>query len=131
MGTSHCRRNPLAGASDRISPDGFRLLTNPQKKKREEKIKRKGIRTLQQIKTKLRLYPSPSKGLKVTNKSWTNGETTAKEFMLSIRYGRTQNITGMLVTNKSIVIQTQRCKIIKPIKAQKQRAIILVLPKDP
>ena len=86
---------------------------------------------MQQIKTKLRLYPSPSKGSRVTNKSWTNGEIIAKKFMLSTRYRQTQNITSMLVTNKSIVIQIGKCKIIKPIKAQKQRAIILVLPKDP
>ena len=42
MVLGHRRHNPLAGASDKISPDGFRLLTNPhthtkKKKKEEEK----------------------------------------------------------------------------------------------
>ena len=35
MVTGHHRHNPLAGASDKISPDGFRLLTNPPKKKKK------------------------------------------------------------------------------------------------
>ena len=45
MVTGHRRHNPLAGTSDKISPDGFRLLTNlhkkkKRKKKRKEKKKR-------------------------------------------------------------------------------------------
>ena len=68
MVTGHCRHNPLAGASNKISPDGFRQLTNPHKKKKKKKKKRKkkkrrrkGTRTLQQIKKMLRLHPSLSK----------------------------------------------------------------------
>ena len=62
MVTGHCRHNPLAGASNKISPDGFRQLTNPKKKKKKKKKRRrKGIRTLQQIKKMLRLHPSSSK----------------------------------------------------------------------
>ena len=41
MVTGHCRHNLLAGASDKISPDGFRLLTNPHKKKKKKKRKEK------------------------------------------------------------------------------------------
>ena len=41
MVTGHRRHNPLAGASDKISPDGFRLLTNPQKKKKKKKEKKR------------------------------------------------------------------------------------------
>ena len=79
------------------------MNVSPPKKKKKEK----GTRTLQQIKAKLRLYPSPSKGSRVANKSWMNGEITAKKFMLSTRYERTQN--------------TQTCQI--PTKAQSSKQV--------
>ena len=43
MVTGHRRHNPLASARDKISPDGFRQLTNPhtKKKKKKKKIKKK------------------------------------------------------------------------------------------
>ena len=41
MVTGHRRHNSLAGASDKISPDGFRLLTNPQKKKKKKRKEKK------------------------------------------------------------------------------------------
>ena len=41
MVTGHRRHNPLIGVSDKISPDGFRLLTNPHKKKKKKERKEK------------------------------------------------------------------------------------------